>query len=159
MDYMRITWASLTLLAELQRTSTGRRPRPTLFCLSHGQRMDSSRFWNTIRNREDWERTRDLWDRAAMRVVDSAPGQYHYALGDASHANSPEKARKFTRELVYAPVQDLLFGFDRVVSANPSFKKAWLLHGVNQPSVDQEAGPLAPGSRDFVNTRTFRSCK
>lgn len=121
-----------------------------------GQRMDSSRFWNTIRNREDWERTRDLWDRASMRVVDYAPGQYHYALGDASHAYSPEKVRKFTRELVYVPSQDLLFVFDRVVSANPSFKKAWLLHGVEQPSVNQEAGQQAPGSKDFINARTFR---
>ncbi len=53
-----------------------------------GQRMDSSRYWNTIRSREDWNRTRDLWDLGTMRVVDYVPGQYHYALGDASNAYS-----------------------------------------------------------------------
>ena len=34
MDYMRITWASLTLLAELQRTTTGVDPAQSLFRLS-----------------------------------------------------------------------------------------------------------------------------
>jgi len=29
-----------------------------------GQRMDSSRFWNTVRSRDDWEKTRDLWEWA-----------------------------------------------------------------------------------------------
>ena len=49
-----------------------------------GQRMDSARYWNTIRSREDFERTRDLWDIGSMRVVDYVPGKYHYAFGDAT---------------------------------------------------------------------------
>ena len=56
-----------------------------------GQRMDSSRYWNTIRSPEDWNRTRDLWDLGSMRVVDHVPGQYHYAMGDASNAYSRDK--------------------------------------------------------------------
>jgi len=105
-----------------------------------GQRMDSSRYWNTVRNREDFRNTRDLWHLGSMRVVDFVPGQYHYALGDASHAYSREKLKTFTREIVYVPAQDLLFVFDRVVSTHPEFKKAWLLHGVNPPRVDMDAG-------------------
>ena len=31
-----------------------------------GQRMDSSRFWNSVRSLEDWRRTRDLWDRCTL---------------------------------------------------------------------------------------------
>jgi len=121
-----------------------------------GQRMDSARYWNTIRSREDWNRTRDLWDLGSMRVVDYVPGQYHYALGDATHAYSRNKLRSFTRELVYIPGQNLLFVFDRVVSTNPAFGKAWLLHGVNQPSFDQDNGKAAAGSQEFRQAKSFR---
>ena len=104
-----------------------------------GQRMDSARFWNTVRGREDWDRTHDLWNVGSMRVIDYVPDQYHYAMGDASRAYSSRKLRRFTREIVYVPGPDVFFVFDRVVSQNPTFRKAWLLHGVNQPSVDQNA--------------------
>jgi hypothetical protein len=121
-----------------------------------GQRMDSSRFWNTIRSPEDFQRTRDLWDLGSMRVVDYVPGEYHYAMGDASRAYSPEKLKRFTREVLYSPTQDLLFVFDRVVSTHASFKKAWLLHGANEPSVDQDASHGVPGAKEFKNASTFR---
>lgn len=121
-----------------------------------GQRMDSSRYWNTIRSPQDFQRTRDIWDLGAMRVIDYVPGKYHYALGDATHAYSPEKLKKFTREIVYVPRHDLLFVFDRVISTNPAFRKAWLLHTVNQPSVDEDAGQGSPEAREFKSAKTFR---
>ena len=121
-----------------------------------GQRMNSSRYWNTIRNPEDWERTRDLWDLGSMRVVDYVPGQYHYAFGDASKAYSHDKVRCFTREVLYIPAQRVLFVFDRVTSTNPSFHKVWMLHGVNAPSIDQERGKVSPGVQEFRNARIFR---
>jgi hypothetical protein len=106
-----------------------------------GQRMDSSRFWNTVRSREDWNRTRDLWNLGVMEKIDHQPGVYHYALGDATHAYTPSKLRRFTRELLYLPGSELVLVFDRVVSTDPLSKKAWLLHSVNRPSV--EAGQRA----------------
>jgi len=120
-----------------------------------GQRMNSARYWNTIRSRSDGERTRDLWDLGSMRRVDYVPGQYHYALGDASRAYSREKLKQFTRELLYVPKHNVLFVFDRVVSTNPAFRKAWLLHGVNPPSVDGNEGK-APGAQDFRGAKSFR---
>ena len=121
-----------------------------------GQRMDSSRFWNTIRSPKDWQRTRDVWDLGTMRIVDHVPGQYHYALGDATNAYSREKVKKFTREIVFVPPQNLLFVFDHIVSTDASFHKAWLLHGVNQPSVDQDAGQGMAESKMFADASTFR---
>ena len=38
-----------------------------------GQRMDSSRFWNSVRSLEDWRRTRDLWDRCQLSPVAAEP--------------------------------------------------------------------------------------
>jgi hypothetical protein len=121
-----------------------------------GQRMDSARYWNTIRNRADWDRTRDLWNLGCMRVVDYVPGQYHYALGDASNAYSSAKLRRFTREILYAPGHEVFFVFDRVVTNDPSFRKAWLLHGVNQPSIDGDGTKGAPVAQDFRGAKTFR---
>jgi Heparinase II/III-like protein len=121
-----------------------------------GQRMDSSRFWNTIRSPEDWNRTRDLWDLASMRVVDYVPGQYHYAMGDATNAYSREKLERFTREILYVPAHNMLLVFDRVVSTNASFRKAWLLHGVNQPVITQGSERETASQSEFQNAPTFR---
>jgi len=121
-----------------------------------GQRMDSSRYWNTIRSPEDWNRTRDIWDLGSMLVVDHVPGQYHYAMGDASKAYAREKLRRFTREIAYIPGHGVLFVFDHVVSTHPSFRKVWLLHGVNQPTVDEDDGKSPQTSQDFRNASTFR---
>ena len=121
-----------------------------------GQRMDSSRYWNTVRSPGDFDRTRDVWDIGSMRVLDYSPDQYHYAMGDATKAYSENKLKRFTREILYAPAQKLLFVFDRVVSKKASFKKAWLLHGVNSPTVDQDAGHDMPEVKDFKDASTFR---
>jgi Heparinase II/III-like protein len=121
-----------------------------------GQRMNSSRYWNTIRSPEDWNRTRDIWDLGSMLVVDHAPGQYHYAMGDASNAYARDKLRRFTREILYTPGNGVLFIFDVVVSTNPTFRKVWLLHGVNQPTVDQGNGTGPEAAQDFRNASTFR---
>jgi hypothetical protein len=95
--------------------------------------MDSSRYWNTARSRDDFERTRDLWATGAMETVDVRPGAYTYARGDVTHAYHPSKMELFTRELVYTPGDDVLVVFDRVRSTDAAFKKAWLLHGVDAP--------------------------
>lgn len=100
-----------------------------------GQRMDSSRYWNTARSREDFQNTRDLWALARMEAVGHGPGAYQYARGDATRAYSPAKVELFTRELVYTPSDNVLFVFDRVRSTDPTFRKAWLLHGVSEPKV------------------------
>jgi hypothetical protein len=105
-----------------------------------GQRMDSSRFWNSVRSLEDWRRTRDLWDRCRLAPVAFEPGVFHYAKADATRAYPPSKLKSFTRELVYLEPARTLVVFDRVRSADASYRKAWLLHGVNQPRVE---GPQA----------------
>ncbi len=126
-----------------------------------GQRMDSSRYWNTIRSPKDWERTRDLWDLASMRLVDHVPGKYHYAFGDATNAYSREKLKMFTREIFYVPPQNTLFVFDHVVSTNAGFRKAWLLHGVSEPAVDGDEGredmrPETSHAKEFRDAKTLR---
>jgi Heparinase II/III-like protein len=120
-----------------------------------GQRMNSSRYWNTIRSIEDWNNTRDIWNLGCMRVIDHVPQQYHYALGDATNAYIDRKLSRFTREVVYIPEGNLLFVFDRVKSTDPNLYKAWLLHGVNRPSVDGNVGSDTQGVSNFPDAKTF----
>ncbi|HMH12945.1 MAG TPA: heparinase II/III family protein [Edaphobacter sp.] len=126
-----------------------------------GQRMDSSRFWNTLRSREDWDKTRDLWEVGEMRVVDNVDGTkgqggYQYALGDATRAYSPHKLRAFARQMLYFPDMDVLLVFDRVVSTDPAFRKTWLLHGVNRPSIEGSGTQTSNGEETFGNASQFR---
>jgi hypothetical protein len=122
-----------------------------------GQRMDSSRYWNTIRSRDDWERTRDLWDLARMQITDYVPNEFQYARGDATHAYGSSKLDLFTRELLYIPRTDLLIVFDHVRSKDPSYKKVWLLHGVNEPSVEatDRGRDVGHGGTSYLNATSF----
>jgi heparin/heparan-sulfate lyase len=111
-----------------------------------GQRMDSSRFWNSVRSLEDWRRTRDLWDRGRMDVDDSHPDVYVYARGDGTRAYHPSKLDRFVRELTWLPRARVLFVLDRVRSTDPSYRKAWLLHGVSEPRVEDGGAPRPVGA-------------
>jgi len=122
-----------------------------------GQRMDSSRYWNTVRSREDFERTRDLWATGQMEVADIDDGSYVYARGNATNAYQPSKMERFTRELAYTPANNVLVVFDRVRTADPSFKKVWLLHGVGKPVVGatERGKDVGHGGTGYANASTF----
>jgi hypothetical protein len=122
-----------------------------------GQRMDSSRYWNTVRSREDFERTRDLWDTGRMEVRDYAPGLYVYARGNATRAYQPSKMERFTREVAYAPGNNVMVVFDRVRTTDPNYKKVWLLHGVARPLVEgaDKGRDVGQGWTAYSNASTF----
>lgn len=105
-----------------------------------GQRMDSSRFWNSVRSLDDWERTRDLWDRGRIDAYEAADGEFVYARGDGTASYHPSKVARFVRELLWLPSADVLFVADDVRATDPAYRKAWLLHGVNEPRVETIAG-------------------
>jgi heparin/heparan-sulfate lyase len=125
-----------------------------------GQRMDSARFWNTVRSLEDFRRTRDLWARGRIEAYDPLPGTYVYARGDGTGAYHPDKVERFERSLLYLPTGDVLFVFDRVVSRDPSFKKVWLLHAVGAPEIQGgeahgEARPVGNGGNLYPDAALF----
>ena len=121
-----------------------------------GQRMDSSRYWNTVRSREDFERTRDLWATGHMEATDISEGAYVYARGNATNAYQPSKMERFTREIAYTPANNVLVVFDRVRTTDPSFKKVWLLHGVGKPSIDaNKARDVGHGGTEYSNASMF----
>ena len=110
-----------------------------------GQRMDSSRFWNSVRSWEDWRRTRDLWDRGRVEAFDAVPGRYTFVRGDGTRAYHPSKVDRFVRDLVWLPRARVLFVLDRVRSTSAAYRKAWLLHGVSAPKVEGGRPPRSVG--------------
>jgi hypothetical protein len=116
-----------------------------------GQRMDSSRFWNSVRSLEDWRRTRDLWDRGTIEAFEAVPGRYTYVRGDGTRAYDPAKMDRFVRELLWLPASGALFVLDRVKSDDPSYRKAWLLHGVARPEIAGEGRSVGQGGTAYAN--------
>jgi hypothetical protein len=109
-----------------------------------GQRMDSSRFWNSVRSLGDWGRTRDLWDRCRLDPFDAA-AEYSYARADATGAYQRSKLERFTREIVHLREPDVLVVLDRVRATEPAYRKTWLLHGVSQPKVEAVGAGTSAG--------------
>ncbi|MEK3722841.1 heparin/heparin-sulfate lyase HepB [Paenibacillus sp. FSL H8-0034] len=64
---------------------------------------------------------------------------YSYLKGDLTQAYS-NKISDYERSFMFLNLQDdahpaAMVVFDRVVSANPEFKKTWLLHGLEEPEI------------------------
>ena len=109
-----------------------------------GQRMDSSRFWNTVRSLEDWRRTRDLWDRG--RIAPVAPEPDLPLRPRRRDRRLPSEQGRALRPRARAAARAvLLVVLDRVRSTDPSYRKAWLLHGVSEPQVEASAAGASVG--------------
>ena len=59
---------------------------------------------------------------------------FTYAVGDATRSYSAKKLKRFLRHFLYLP-PDLFVIYDQVSATDASFRKAWLLHTVNEPEV------------------------
>ena len=84
---------------------------------------------------------------------DSQRPAYTYLKGDLTRAYG-SKVRTVQRSFVFLnlakpPVPGALIVFDRVVSANPQFKKYWLLHSMEKPQVDGTSITIAPEQRGW----------
>ena len=108
-----------------------------------GQRIVASRS-------EPWEITdvtEDLEEYEVSKTVgkeidpeNPVDPYYTYVKGDLTNAYS-SKVKDFKRSFMFLNLFDdevpaALIVFDKVTSANPSFKKTWLLHGVEEPTVN-----------------------
>lgn len=116
-----------------------------------GQRMDSSRFWNSVRSLEDWRRTRGLWDRGRIEAFHAVAGRYTYVRGDGTRAYDPGKLERFVRELAWLPAARVLLVLDRVRTTDPAYRKVFLLHGVARPEIAGEGRSVGQGGTSYAD--------
>ncbi len=79
-----------------------------------------------------WQRERSLYDIADILAFQDT-GAYVYVAGDGTRAYAPQKLSCFTRQIVFIRPGTFVI-FDRVCSAKPEFKKAWLLQAMKPPT-------------------------
>ena len=78
--------------------------------------------------------------------------EFTYMKGDATAAYSPSKVQLFTREMVYLK-PDIFVVLDRVRATSAGYKKRWLLHSVNEPTITGDTVMVQEGgSRLFVKS-------
>jgi len=122
---------------------------PTLF---RGQRVqienDGGQTWpNSGYEPYDLDQLQDSAKGYKRAVVlgheigpDSLRPEFTYLKGDLKAAYS-DKVEEYTRSFVFLNLKNrehpaALIVYDHVVSSDPSFKKAWLLHSIEEPLVE-----------------------
>lgn len=106
-----------------------------------GQRMPGDR-WETCRSFKDLLSK----DYTTGKVLahgfgpDAHTPDYTYLKGDITQAYT-DKVKEAKRSFVFLNLQSddvpaAFIVFDKVVSSNPDFKKFWLLHSIEEPSID-----------------------
>ena len=76
-------------------------------------------------------------------------GDYTYAVGDGAAAYT-QKVEYFEREFLYLR-PDVFVIFDRVRSPDANFRKVWVVHTVDEPTVADPATGLAQGMRAYTD--------
>ena len=88
-------------------------------------------------------RSTSRWNVGAIAAY-SHDDLYTYAVGDATKSYSPAKLRLFRRHFLFLP-PDVFVIFDQVDATDPSFRKAWLLHCVGEPTVSGSIATITNG--------------
>ena len=116
-----------------------------------GQAHDWPHHNGAVVDPAQWHQQRDLYDIADILAFEDG-GDYVYVAGDCSRAYAPAKLEYFTRQIVFLRPGTFVV-FDRVCSAQPEFRKTWLLQAMNVPSVTENHLIVTNGrGRLFVQT-------
>ncbi len=91
---------------------------------------------------------------------DKSKPHFSYISGDITRAYSPHKAELVTRSMLTINTGDvvypaLFFVFDRVRSSNPAFRKTWLIHSIQEPTVNKDIITIISDGISPDNTRNY----
>ncbi len=83
------------------------------------------------------------WDVGHL-VAYARDASFVYAVGDATKSYNPAKLDLFLRGFLFLP-PNLFVVFDRVRATDASFRKAWLLHTIDEPVVNGAVATVTNG--------------
>ncbi|MEZ6153076.1 MAG: hypothetical protein R3C09_23490 [Pirellulaceae bacterium] len=73
--------------------------------------------------------------RVSFDAIRNNTNAFTYAAGDATKAFSSDKVSLFTRQFLHIRPGYIVI-FDRVKSTDPAMEKCWLLHTIDEPTID-----------------------
>jgi len=91
---------------------------------------------------------------------DTITPQYSYIAGDISQAYNANKIDEATRSMLTwntgnATYPAVVVIFDRVKSDNASFKKTWLLHSMQQPTISNRTIAIVRDTRHYKSSKYY----
>jgi Heparinase II/III-like protein/Domain of unknown function (DUF4962) len=97
-------------------------------------------------DRDEWEAKRDIYHTATMGplldkdglavvAADITPAYTNARSGDGTFSARTRRVERFWRIFGYDRIDDVVVVFDQVVATKASFRKRWLLHTLNAPTL------------------------
>jgi Heparinase II/III-like protein/Domain of unknown function (DUF4962) len=97
-------------------------------------------------DRTEWEAKRDIYHTATMGplldqdglavvAADITPAYTNVASGSGTFSARTRRVERFWRIFGYDRIDDVVVVFDQVESTNASFRKRWLLHTIDAPTL------------------------
>jgi VanZ family protein len=97
-------------------------------------------------DRSEWEAKRDIYHTAAMgplfdqgglvvAATDITPAYTNRQSGDGTFSARTRRVERFWRIFGYDRIDDVIVVFDQVTATRGSFRKRWLLHTIDEPTV------------------------
>lgn len=102
----------------------------------------------------EWEAKRDIYHTAAMgpsldqdglvvAAADITPAYTNARSGDGTFSARTRRVERFWRIFGYDRIDDVVVVFDQVIATKASFRKRWLLHALNAPTVAPDGFSVA----------------
>jgi VanZ family protein len=110
-------------------------------------------------DRREWEAKRDIYHTAAMgplldqgglvvAAADITPAYTNRRSGDGTFSARTRRVERFWRIFGYDRVDDVVVVFDQVTATTASFRKRWLLHTIEAPTVSPGAFSVTVAPQD-----------
>ena len=112
-------------------------------------------------DRGEWEAKRDIYhtatmgplldkDGLAVAAADITPAYTNARSGDGTFSARTRRVERFWRIFGYDRIDDVVVVFDQVVATKASFRKRWLLHTLNAPTVGPDGFSVAVAPQDHL---------
>jgi hypothetical protein len=110
-------------------------------------------------DRSEWEAKRDIYHTATMgplldkgglvvAAADITPAYTNRRSGDGTFSARTRRVERFWRIFGYDRVDDVVVVFDQVTATKGSFRKRWLLHTIDAPSLSSGGFSITVAPQD-----------
>lgn len=95
----------------------------------------------------DWNNQKNIYHTARLTqfiekenvvvaVADLTPAYTNNLSGKNNFVNRTKRVKKYARIFIHDKNNDLIIIFDQIKTFNPLFRKKWLLHSLNEPTIN-----------------------